>query len=291
MRPNTAVSRRHDLFGIAIDALTMVEAVERCHVAIKDGDYLPIGVVNAAKIVTMQRNLQLKEAVAGCGMVLADGQSVVWASRVLGAPLPERVAGIDLFLQLLMEAAEHGYRVYFLGARPQVLAELLNKVALRFPGLQLVGARDGYFEPEDEPLVAKEIECSGADLLFVGISSPRKEQFLSQWGVMTGARVVHGVGGSFDVLAGVTKRAPIRWQRSGFEWLYRLLQEPRRLGPRYLKTNLSFIMLVARQAMRQLRNPRATSAPTDDSAWMPPLPAALVKPIAPVVNAVRDEDQ
>ena len=249
MRSDAAVAPRRDLFGVAIDALTMAQAVERCRAAVEQGDHLSIGVVNAAKIVSMRRDRQLRDAVAGCEMVLADGQSVVWASRVLRAPLPERVAGVDLFFKLLAEGAQRGYRAYFLGARPDVLAAMVDEVARRFPGLKIAGARDGYFQEADERQVAEDIERSGADLLFVGMSSPRKELFLSRWGAATQARVVHGVGGSFDVLAGVTRRAPVSWQRIGLEWLYRLLQEPRRLGPRYLKTNLAFMMLVARNAM------------------------------------------
>jgi N-acetylglucosaminyldiphosphoundecaprenol N-acetyl-beta-D-mannosaminyltransferase len=273
MRRDTAVPPRRDLFGVAVDALTMAQAVERCQAAVEQGDHLSIGVVNAAKIVTMQRDRQLREAVAGCGMVLADGQSVVWASRMLRAPLPERVAGVDLFFKLLAEASQRGHRAFFLGARPDVLATMLDEVARRFPGLKIAGARDGYFQPEDEPQVAEEIERSGADLLFVGMSSPRKELFLSRWGPATQARVVHGVGGSFDVLAGVTKRAPVRWQRIGLEWLYRLLQEPRRLGPRYLKTNLAFMALAARPAQ------------------MPPGPATPVTPMASAVTTAQGEDR
>ena len=296
MTRDRAVPPRRDLFGIAVDALTMAEAVERCQAAVEHGDHLSIGVVNAAKIVTMQRDPRLTAAVAGCGMVLADGQSVVWASRMLRAPLPERVAGVDLFFELLAEASRRGYRAFFLGARPDVLATMLDEVARRFPGLKIAGARDGYFQAADEPQVAEEIERSGADLLFVGMSSPRKELFLSQWGAATRARVVHGVGGSFDVLAGVTRRAPIGWQRVGLEWLYRLLQEPRRLGPRYLKTNLAFMLLTARHAMRRrpagqpapapapapetADSPPAQAPATDRPAQAPAAPAATVTPVA-----------
>jgi N-acetylglucosaminyldiphosphoundecaprenol N-acetyl-beta-D-mannosaminyltransferase len=289
MRGDTAVPTRRDLLGIAVDALTMAQAVERCRAAVEHDEQLSIGVVNAAKIVTMQHDPQLRAAVAGCEMVLADGQSVVWASRALRAPLPERVAGVDLFLTLLAEASQRGYRVYFLGARPDVLATMLDEAARRFPGLKIAGARDGYFQAADEPQVAEEIERSGADLLFVGMSSPRKELFLSQWGATTRARVVHGVGGSFDVLAGVTRRAPVRWQRIGLEWLYRLLQEPRRLGLRYLKTNLAFMVLVARHAMR--RRQQAMSAATGSPAPESPAPATPVTPMASAVTPAGGEDR
>jgi N-acetylglucosaminyldiphosphoundecaprenol N-acetyl-beta-D-mannosaminyltransferase len=243
-----------DLFGLPVDALTMRQAVARCTDAIKNGEHLSVGVLNAAKVVAMRRNPQLREAVAECDMILADGQAVVWASRVLGAPLPERVAGIDLFTELLAEAAERGYRVYFLGARPEVLARMMDEVGRRFPGLPVAGARDGYYQAGEEAEVAGDIRQSGADILFMGMSSPRKEVFLSEWGPATGANVIHGVGGSFDVLAGLTRRAPVWWQDHGLEWLYRASQEPVRLGRRYLTTNMSFIALVARERMRSRGN-------------------------------------
>jgi N-acetylglucosaminyldiphosphoundecaprenol N-acetyl-beta-D-mannosaminyltransferase len=251
---------RRNLFGIAVDALTMTQAVSRCIDAIEHGTYLSVGMVNAAKVVAMHRNARLREAVGGCGMVLADGQSVVWASRMLGSPLPERVAGIDLFLELLEHSARRAYRVYFLGARPDVLARMLTEVGRRYPGLAVAGARHGYFRPEEEPDIAAEIRRSDPDLLFVGMSPPRKELFVSQWGENTACRVVHGVGGSFDVLAGLTRRAPAWYQEHGLEWLYRAWQEPARLGRRYATTNTWFMALVARELIRRGVRPAGRAA-------------------------------
>jgi N-acetylglucosaminyldiphosphoundecaprenol N-acetyl-beta-D-mannosaminyltransferase len=183
-------------------------------------------------------------------MVLADGQSVVWASRLLGASLPERVAGIDLFTELLHESARRRLRVYFLGARKEILGRMVAEVRHRHPGLTVAGARDGYFAAAQEPGIAAQIRDSGAQLVFLGMTSPKKELFISRWGRATGANVVHGVGGSFDVLAGATKRAPGWCQAYGLEWLYRVRQEPARLGHRYLTTNAAFIALVARELMQ-----------------------------------------
>jgi N-acetylglucosaminyldiphosphoundecaprenol N-acetyl-beta-D-mannosaminyltransferase len=244
MRSEIKGAARQDLFGMSLDAFTMAQAVTRCVEAIEHRQYVSIAVVNAAKVVWMRRDSALRRAVTSSDIVLADGQSVVWASRLLGAPLPERVAGIDLFMELLTEAEQRGYRVYFLGARSDVLTRMLAAVSHRFPALTVAGSRDGYFSVDEEPKVAEEIRDSRADLLFLGISSPKKELFLDRWGQSTGVYVTHGVGGSFDVLAGASARAPIWWQQHGLEWLYRALQEPTRLGPRYLKTNMSFIGLV-----------------------------------------------
>jgi N-acetylglucosaminyldiphosphoundecaprenol N-acetyl-beta-D-mannosaminyltransferase len=243
-RRSRARAARIGLPGVTLNPLSLDQAVKRCDEAIERGDYLSFGMVNAAKAVAMRKNEPLRLAVSGCHIVLADGQAVVWASALLGVPLPERVAGIDLFTELLGQANVRGYRVYFLGARADVLEAMLAQVVARYPGLKVAGSRDGYFSAEEEPEVVSHIREAAPDLLFIGMSSPRKELFQATWGAATGARVVHGVGGSFDILAGITRRAPLRWQRLGLEWLYRAIQEPARLGGRYLRTNLAFVALV-----------------------------------------------
>ena len=130
---------------------------------------------------------------------------------------------------------------------------MVTEVGRRFPGLPVAGAHDGYFPAGTEGEVAEDIRRSRTDLLFLGMSSPRKELFLDEWGAATKAHVVHGVGGSFDIMAGVTKRAPLWLQERGLEWLYRAWQEPVRLGRRYLTTNLAFITLVGREMLRRDR--------------------------------------
>jgi N-acetylglucosaminyldiphosphoundecaprenol N-acetyl-beta-D-mannosaminyltransferase len=244
---------RRIVFGTTLDPLTMGEVVARCVEAVEGDQRLTIGVVNAAKVVNMRVDAVLRQAVLDSDLVLADGQSVVWAARLLGHRLPERVAGIDLFTELMAEGARRGYRAYFLGATPEVLARVTDEVRLRHPGLGIAGARDGYFAAEEAAEVAAEIAASGADLLFLGITSPKKEIFIREWGEASRAKIIHGVGGSFDVLAGQIRRAPPRWQRLGLEWLYRMLQEPLRLGPRYVRTNGRFLLLVAREWGRRGR--------------------------------------
>jgi N-acetylglucosaminyldiphosphoundecaprenol N-acetyl-beta-D-mannosaminyltransferase len=248
-----SVPIRNNLFGLPIDAVTMAQAMNRCVEAVEREQYFTVGVVNAAKIVAMKKNAALRQAVTDCDMILADGQSVVWASRILQSELPERVAGIDLFLELLAMASRRSYRVYFLGARQEVLERMLAEVRSRHPNISIAGSRNGYFTPDEEELVAADIYDANADLLFVAMSSPKKELFLRNWGEKTGVCVVHGVGGSFDILAGETRRAPIWYQRHGLEWLYRARQEPIRLGRRYLTTNLAFIRLVASEYIRLRR--------------------------------------
>ena len=241
---------RQDLFGLSLDAVTLDQAVRRCMDAVATGPAIEVGVVNAAKIVKMRSDAALADAVSNADLLLADGQSVVWASRFLGRPLPERVAGIDLFTELLAAAEREDRSVFLLGAKPEVLERTVAEIRRRHPSLRVAGARDGYFGADEADEVAEKIRASGADLLFLGMTSPKKELFCAHQGPLTGARVIHGVGGSFDVLAGVVRRAPKLWQVTGMEWMYRLLQEPMRLGPRYLKTNTRFVRLTLAERRR-----------------------------------------
>jgi N-acetylglucosaminyldiphosphoundecaprenol N-acetyl-beta-D-mannosaminyltransferase len=250
----TGEKERHHLFGVPLDSLTLEETVQRCLDSIATGELLEVGVVNAAKIVKMRSDEALRDAVTGCDLIVADGQSVVWASRMLRRPLPERVAGIDLFQRLLYMAELRGHSVYFLGARPEVLETMVGRIRAQHPRLRIAGYRDGYYAEDEAAAIADDIKGSGADLLFLGMTSPKKEVFVATHGARSGAKVVHGVGGSFDVLAGVVRRAPLAWQRTGFEWLYRALQEPRRLGRRYLTTNVAFAGLVAREWVKARRS-------------------------------------
>jgi N-acetylglucosaminyldiphosphoundecaprenol N-acetyl-beta-D-mannosaminyltransferase len=239
------------ILGLPLDALTMDDVLDRCRGSLTTRERTLVGVVNAAKMVRLRHDTHLRDSLLECDVLLADGQSVVWASRLLRRRLPERVAGIDLFERLLELAARDGWSVYLLGARPDVLATLQQRLGERFPALKIAGARDGYFAGTEGSSVAADIRQSGADMLFLGMTSPKKEIFLGDYGATLGAPVLHGVGGSFDILAGITKRAPVRWQRLGLEWLYRVLQEPRRLWRRYLTTNATFIALVLRELVRR----------------------------------------
>ena len=240
------------VLGCAIDRVDMDEAVRRCDGFIRDGSFCQHMAVNAAKLVSMRRDFTLREITAGCALVTADGQAVVWAARLLGDPLPGRVAGIDLMNRLFALGEESGYSVYILGARAEVLEQAVSVIRARHPRLRIAGYRDGYYPDADEESVAAEIRAASPDMLFVAMSSPRKEYFLGEHGAALGVPFVMGVGGSIDVLAGATRRAPVWMQKAGLEWLYRLLQEPRRLLRRYAVTNAIFVALVLRDAARRL---------------------------------------
>jgi N-acetylglucosaminyldiphosphoundecaprenol N-acetyl-beta-D-mannosaminyltransferase len=240
-----------DLLGVPISALTMDDVLARIDEAISTRCRLRIGVVNAAKLVNMRRDPALHQDVLSSDLILADGMSVVWASRLLGRPLPERVTGIDLMLGVLRQSARKSHRVYCLGATQKVLDQVAARMVADYPGLELAGRQHGYYGPDEEPAVAAAIAAARADILLVAMTSPRKEHFLARWGDQLGVPVCHGVGGSFDILAGKVRRAPERWQRMGLEWLYRVGQEPRRLWRRYLVTNTLFCGMVLAAWLRE----------------------------------------
>lgn len=252
MKPCVVPGRTVRLFGVPIHAMTMPEALDVVHGAITRHERLQIGVVNVAKVVNMRRDPALGEDVLTSDLILADGMAVVWAGRLLGAPLPERVAGIDLMFGILERGNIHGYRVYCLGATEEISALVADRIATHYPNVRLAGRRNGYFNEDESEQIAKDIADSRADVLFVAITSPKKERFLARWSTLMDVPVCHGVGGSFDVFAGKVQRAPESWQRLGLEWLYRVKQEPGRLWKRYLITNSIFCGLVIKEWARSL---------------------------------------
>ena len=174
---------------------------------------------------------------------------VVWVSRLAGIPLPQRVAGVDLMSRLLVMGSKHRLRAYFLGARREVVGDLVRRVARDYSGLVVVGARDGYFAPAEQARVVAEIRESRPHMLFVGMPSPFKEPWCEENREALDVPVIMGVGGSFDVLAGHVRRAPRLMQSLGLEWSWRLAMEPRKMWKRYLLTNSEFLWLAAREIL------------------------------------------
>jgi N-acetylglucosaminyldiphosphoundecaprenol N-acetyl-beta-D-mannosaminyltransferase len=253
----SGAAERVEVLGCSIDRVDMQEAARRCDRFVRTRAHAQHMAINAAKIVAMHHDKALHRLVDDCELITADGQAVVWASRLLGDPLPARVAGIDLMLELLALAERRGYRVYVLGARADVLERAVARLRELHPRLVIAGWHDGYFSLSDERSVAAAIRAARPDLLFVAMSTPRKEYFLGRWGRATDVPFSMGVGGAIDVVAGATRRAPRVLQRLGLEWAFRLAQEPRRLFRRYLVTNLEFLGLTARELWSTRAGPTA----------------------------------
>ncbi len=245
----TTTPPRVELFGVEVDALTMSRTIERIDELLDSGVPVQHVVINAAKVVAISENEQLRSVISNCPIVNADGTSVVWASKLLHRPLPERVAGIDLFQCLIAYAAERGRSVYFLGARDEVLDAMLERFRREYPALKVAGWRNGYWDDDGE--VVADVRAAAPDMVFLAIPSPRKEFWLADHLPDLGTRFAMGVGGSFDVVAGAIARAPVWVQRIGCEWVYRLAQEPRRMWKRYLVGNSKFVWLTVHELRTQ----------------------------------------
>ena len=246
---------RAQFLGVPLDLLTMDETVVRCAELIREARPVQHVVLNAGKCVLMEDEPDVREIVKRCDLVNADGQGVVWAARFLGARVPERVAGVDLMGRLLALCESEGWPVYFLGAKDEVLASFEAEAMRRHPRLVVAGRRNGYFKTDDEASIAEAVRASGARLLLVATSSPMKERYLARNLARMGPVLAVGVGGSFDVWAGKTTRAPLWMQRAGLEWFYRFAQEPRRMWRRYLVGNARFVWIVLKSRLRVESSP------------------------------------
>jgi len=244
---------RFRLLGLPVDALTIESTTAAVEAFVRAGGVHQHVVLNASKVVQAQKDSALRSAIEGCDLVSADGMSVVWAGRLLGVPIPERVTGIDLMERLFSKAAEHAWPVYLLGARQEVVERVVAIESQRHARLRIAGYRNGYWAPADEGSIVADIAAAAPTLLFVAMPSPAKEEFIARHRDALRIPFVMGVGGSFDVVSGTTRRAPLWMQRAGLEWFYRLKQEPRRMARRYIVGNARFIALVTRewQAMRR----------------------------------------
>ena len=202
--------------------------------------------LNVAKLVRLRKDAELAKSLQDCELVTIDGQGIAIGLRMFGISNADRIAGIDLFMALLSHCADAGRRPYILGAKQEVLDQALAKAVAQFPGLEFAGSHHGYFPAEHEEEIASHITQSGADCLFVAISSPAKERFIARHADRMDVPFIMGVGGSVDVLAGKTNRAPGWMQRFGMEWFFRLMQEPRRMFWRYASTNTAYALLLAK---------------------------------------------
>lgn len=237
-----------NILNTSIHNLSMQETLQRVDETIIKGEQLHHVVVNAGKIVALQQDLKLRRSVNESDLINADGQAVVWASKVLGKPLKERVAGIDLMVNLVGLAHQKKYKIFFFGAKEEIVKQVVENYTKQYSSTIIAGYRNGYFRKEEEKDIAKQISESGANILFVAISSPTKENFLYEnKALLKKVNFIMGVGGSFDVVAGKVKRSPLWMQKVGLEWFYRFIQEPKRMWKRYLLGNSRFVYLVIKE--------------------------------------------
>ena len=236
---------RVNFIGIPLDNLSMSETLDRIDNAIVNNKQIHHCVINAGKVVKMQNDEKLQESVVSSDIINADGMSIVWAARFLGHEIKERVAGIDLMDNLVELAHKKNYNCFFLGASEKVVNKIVDHYSNKYSNLVIAGYRNGYFNIEEEKLIIDQIIKSRPNFLFVAMTSPKKEIFLNKYKAkLKSVNLIMGVGGSFDVISGEVKRAPLFMQKLGLEWFYRFVQEPRRMWRRYLIGNLKFIIII-----------------------------------------------
>ncbi len=216
------------ILNIPVAAITMNQAVAAVEQFITDEKPHLIATANAEMVMMAQDDNELASILQRANLVVPDGAGVVWASGYLGHPVPERVAGYDLTQHILDQSAQKGWRIYFLGAAPGVAAKARDVALERYPGVNIIGVRDGFFSPDEESSIIEEIKKARPQILLVALGVPKQEKWLDRHLHNLNIPIAMGVGGTFDVMAGIMERAPLWMQQSGLEWLYRLLKQPQR---------------------------------------------------------------
>ncbi len=248
--------RRMRIGRVPIDSVTFAEAIDAIDALVASGQGGTVFTPNVDHVVQAEENERFRDAYAAAALSLVDGMPVLWASRLMGSPLPEKVSGSDLVVPLLERAAKRGWRVFFLGGLPGAAEEARDLLVARIPGLQIVGIDspminvDGATSSHDA--VVTVLREARPDLVLVALGAPKQELFSHAIAERMRPAVLVGVGGTLDFIAGKVRRAPPWMSASGLEWLYRLAQEPRRMWRRYLVRDPKFLLIL----LRELRRPR-----------------------------------
>ena len=224
------MAERVNILGVAVDAVTMAEAVAAARAYMDERAGVMIATANAEMIMRATHDQDLCAILNAAALVVPDGAGTVWAAHHLGHAMPERVAGYDLVQELLREAPAERRRIYFFGSAPGVAEKAKAKAEQIYPGIEIVGVRNGFFSAADEAAIVEEIKAARPDLLLVALGVPKQEKWIHAHLAELGVPVAIGVGGTLDVMAGVMKRAPRWMQRAKLEWLFRGMLQPKRAG-------------------------------------------------------------
>lgn len=242
------------MLGFPFDAITERDALEQVFAwRAEERKTHHIITVNVAILMMAKNDAALASAIERADLVVVDGKPLVWSSRWLGVPVPEKVSGVDLMRSLLEEGNERGLSIYLLGTTQERLDLLEHVIRVSYPNVVVAGTRNGYFKPPDYPAVLEGIRAAKADLLLVGMPAPFKEIWCEEHRDELATPAVLGVGGAFDVMAGFVPRAPRIMQEAGMEWAWRLAMEPRKLWKRYLVTNSAFLALLGKTLVLRRR--------------------------------------
>lgn len=234
---------RLELLGAVVDGLSMDEFEQRVAEFVESGRPCRIITLNPEILYSAQTDQRLLELASGADLITADGVGIVWACRVAGRPVPERVTGIDLMLRLLRRAAAEGWEVFLLGAAPGVAEEAARRLLEDYPGLKIAGTHHGYFKADEESDVVRQIKQARPRLLFAAMGAPAQDLFIARHLESLGPVVAMGVGGSLDVISGQVQRVSPILQRLNLEWLGRLAQNPARWRRMTVLPRFAFLVL------------------------------------------------
>jgi len=250
------------LFGMPISNVSMAEAVERIAAGIEEGTTQQIATANLDFARNARRNSFLQQVICDCSLVLPDGAPMLWASWLLGRPLKQRVTGVDLIPELARLSAKRGYRIFLLGSKEENAQRATRILEERYPGVLFVGR----YSPEEKALgemddkeILRRIHAARPDILLVAFGNPKQELWIDRNRERLGVRVAIGIGGSLDMIAGTVRRAPKFVQKMHLEWMFRLLQEPRRLLPRYMLDTMALLRHLPREIVANRRQPEKTN--------------------------------
>lgn len=255
-------NNRADLLGCPVDLMTSTDFLHHVVELIeKRSSARNVQFVNANKIAKIAEDPSFGPLMWRADFVFADGQPMLPLARALGIRVPERIDGIGLMDKLLRLADMNGYRVFFLGAKQSILEACVEKIRREMPGVVIAGYRNGYFKSDELPEIVAGIRETRPDMVFLGMGSPTKEEIADRYRDEFGTVIVQGVGGSFDVMAGLVPRAPVWMQKVGMEWLFRVIQEPRRMFWRYAVTNAVCMRVFAIALLKRIFRVSQTNTP------------------------------
>jgi N-acetylglucosaminyldiphosphoundecaprenol N-acetyl-beta-D-mannosaminyltransferase len=237
------------VLGCRLDVVDADGATDAVMRFAREGAGAHVVTLGTEMVVYAQRDERYRHVVNGSALSLCDTVGLLAVARSRGADLKDRVTGVELVDHLCARASREGIRIFLFGGAPGIADRAAHELERRYPGLQIVGTRNGYFSPEESPRIAQEIRVSGAQVLLAGMGFPKQEFWLAEYLHKTGCGAGIGVGGSFDVLSGNVQRAPERWRRMGLEWLYRLLKEPQRWRRQLALPQ--FVLLVAAERLKR----------------------------------------
>ncbi len=271
-----------DLLGIPVDRIDMRELDTWIEAFIASGEPHQIITANLDFIAIKRRRPSFAQVIEDADLVLCDGKPLQWAAQLQGHAIPARITGVDLVLRTARLSAQHGHRLFLLGAAPGVAERAGNALEQMFPGVVIAGTYcppDGPFDDAENARIVAAIHAARPDVLFVALGAPRQDEWIAAHAAEAGVPLAAGIGGVFNMLAGVTRRAPRWMQEAGLEWVFRLAQEPGRLWRRYLVNDLPiFARLIVAQVKRRavMAGARASVASTTHPAGVS---AAGLRPV------------